>query len=402
VSVKVGFLGNMNNNHFAMARFLRDHGVAADVMSFETEMAHFHPSCDTFDLSFMEYCRTLEWGNPARWNQTSPETVRRDLEDYDILIGCGLAPAFCERIGRRLDIFVPYGGDLFAQTRFGLVSPHRLVPIWRAVRAQRRGIARSRVIHMDHANPAYEASWERLRGDSVRWRLGIPMVHTGTYTARVVAEAANRTHWAQEFARLRDESDLMILYHSRHVWGGAPDDVNDKGTDRLIRGLARFRERNPGVRANLVTLEFGADVARSRELVAALGLEESVHWLPRMFRKDLMGGVLHADVVCTQFEHDWLSSGVVNEALAMGRPILGYREDERYVEHYPRLYPMMNAKTSEAICARLEAYVEDPSGHRAMGEEGRKWYEEFVVRQSVGKYLGYIEDFARTGRGTAS
>ena len=45
--IKIGFLGNNNNNNFAIARYMRDRGFDCDLLIFDHEVNHFHPSCDT-------------------------------------------------------------------------------------------------------------------------------------------------------------------------------------------------------------------------------------------------------------------------------------------------------------------------------------------------------------------
>lgn len=389
--MKVGFLGNMNNNHFAMARLLRDHGISADVLLFPGEASHFQPAADTYDLEYMSFCRTVEWADPYRWGRVRPDDIASDLSAYNVLVGCGFAPAFCDRAGRALDIFVPYGRDLADFTRFQLASPNRVVALSRAVRAQRRGIRRSRVFQMDYTNELYESLWEKYKGRSERWWFGPPMVHPGTYTPGNVAASEGRTHWSAEFAALRDRSDLLLLYHARHVWGGSSSDPNQKGTDSLLRGLAQFRSRNPKTRISLATVEYGQDVLKSRRLIRDLGLEDSVQWFPQMYRKDLMVGLRHADIVCAEFQHSWLSSGVIYEALAMGVPLLGYRNDDLYTKQYPELYPILNARTADEVCARLESYVSDRDRYLQAAAEGREWYLQFVVGAAVTHYLEYIE-----------
>ena len=36
---KVALLGNMNNNHFSLARYLRDRGAEADLLLFDSELS---------------------------------------------------------------------------------------------------------------------------------------------------------------------------------------------------------------------------------------------------------------------------------------------------------------------------------------------------------------------------
>lgn len=390
--MRVAFVGNTNNNHFAMARYLRERGVECDVLSFRHEAPHFHPSADTYDLEFMAYCRTLSWGSPATWRSLRPETVLKDLGGYDYLVGCGVAPAACDLIDRPLDIFVPYGADIFSMTRYCMVSPHRLPSIWSAVAAQRRGIGRSRVFQMDETNAIYEGLWTRYRGSSERWRFGLPMVHTGTYQPDRMHEVESRTHWSTQFREVRQGCDIMLLYHARHVWGGSPEDPGQKGTDRLLHGLAHFKARHPDIRIGLVTLEYGSDVAKSKALIEHLDLGDVVHWFPRMYRKDVMVAVALADIVAAEFANSWISSGVIYEALAMGRPLLGYRQDELYADRYETLYPMMNARTADDIAELLTQYAAAPDEFRSMGLEGRMWYERNVVERAINTYLGYFRD----------
>ena len=114
-------------------------------------------------------------------------------------------------------------------------------------------------------------------------------------------------------------------------------------------------------------------------------------WLPQMYRKDLMYGLHAADIVCAEFEHSWVASGVLYEALVVGRPLLAYREERRYQEEYPELYPIMNAREPESIAARLEEYVDHPEVFQEMGRQGRAWYQEHIVDKALAKYLDYFQ-----------
>jgi len=392
--IKVAFLGNMNNNHFSMARFLRDRGVDAEVLLYDQEFDHFQPSADTFDLDYMNFTRRLSWGSVRQFLRATASDVREDLAPYGILIGCGFAPAYCEKAGRQLDIFAPYGADMMSDASLRLVSPHLITHVWTAALYQARGIAKARVIHMALTNEILEARYEQLKGASQRWVEGLPMVHTPTYRPDVIAGLANRTHWGNEFERLRRDADLMVVYHGRHCWTCPRHDLNNKGTDKFLNGWALFVRRNPRVKARLVTVEYGKDVAASRALIRDLGIESSVAWLPQMFRKDLMVGLNLADIVCGEFEHNWMAGGVLYEALALGKPLLAWRDDDPYSATYPSLYPILRAGDPESVAARLEQYWADPESCRQMGEEGRRWYQREIVERSLDRYMTYVHERA--------
>ena len=138
--MKIALLGNMNNNHFAIARYLRDQGFDAHVLLFDDEYNHFLPSCDTYSLDYMSFCHQLSWGSQQRFLSTSKKQINSDLEQYNVLIGCGPAAAYCNKAGLRLDIFMPYGGDIMDITYYKIVSPKRILSFWYTAYMQKKGI----------------------------------------------------------------------------------------------------------------------------------------------------------------------------------------------------------------------------------------------------------------------
>lgn len=66
--MKIGLLGNMNNGFFPFTRFLREQGFSAELLMFNEEFDHFHPSADSYDLDFMSYCSQLKWGSSRKFN----------------------------------------------------------------------------------------------------------------------------------------------------------------------------------------------------------------------------------------------------------------------------------------------------------------------------------------------
>ena len=387
--MKVALLGNMNNNHFAMARYLRDHGVEADVLLFDSEEEHFHPSCDTYSLEFLKYVKSLEWGSIRKFTSTPREKIVADLIEYDVLIGCGSAPAYVHKAGMALDIFVPYGDDIWRQTFYHIANPFWLTKAWPTVYHQRRGISQCRIFHMARCG-IYEEQVKKYLGGAERWLEGFPFVYHKTYLSEKLPVISNKTYWAEEFHQIRSECELMIVSHVRHVWNVDPSDPNAKGTDKLLKGWALFREKYPTVKAKLVTMDYGTDVLASKSLIAQLGIQNSVVWFPKMSRKDLMIGLLLCDIVCAEFENSFVSSGVIYEAQVAAKPILMHRVDAEYHTEYPNLYPIMNAKEPESIAARLEEYLQAPTRFKDMGKQGQKWYETEVVEKAVKKYVDYI------------
>ena len=52
---KIGLIGNMNNNFFALTRYLRDAGYQAELIIVGEENAHFPPQSDSYEENFTDY-----------------------------------------------------------------------------------------------------------------------------------------------------------------------------------------------------------------------------------------------------------------------------------------------------------------------------------------------------------
>ncbi|RLF33654.1 MAG: hypothetical protein DRM98_01910, partial [Thermoplasmata archaeon] len=99
---------------FSLVRYLRDFGIDAELLLYDKELNHFLPDCDTLNNSkIISWIKKLSWGSPQSFFLTSSKKIKQDLESYNIIIGCGLLPAFLERARLKFHIFAPYGSDLY-------------------------------------------------------------------------------------------------------------------------------------------------------------------------------------------------------------------------------------------------------------------------------------------------
>jgi hypothetical protein len=145
--MKIGLIGNMNNNNFALLRYFHEIGVEADLLLMVDDgigpLSHFAPESDTWDIKKWEaYIKRLSVsnrfvsaiGNKFPWSllfwikyialrlrksnhavQTAlPDLkkIRQELQPYDKLIGSGVTPALLKQVGRKLDIFYPYSSGV--------------------------------------------------------------------------------------------------------------------------------------------------------------------------------------------------------------------------------------------------------------------------------------------------
>ncbi len=397
---------------FSIARQLRARGHDATLLLMDHERAdwpHFHPSFDTFDLGYQGFTRELSWGNGSAIASHDLGRVRRDMEPYDFVIGCGSAPAYMARIGRTLDVFVPVGYDLcqapFDRPKLDLRSLRSLVeyPL-----AQREGIRGARVVLAAESPEYFDPALERLGYRGRRIFLHPPVLDTDLYSPEKILEYQNRSPWFPLVRELRERCDVLVSSHSRHIWKSVDPGERRalernprfaKGNDKLVRGVAAARRLHPNVRIGVVCYEYGPDVGATKELAEQLGIAQDVLWLPQSARKDIMVNLSLADLACGELGPlSWLMIGTVAEVLAMGKPLFHRRDDTLFVGRYPELYPHLDVRSFEDVTRGIEGFLAAPERHREMGRKGREWLVEHVTRRGVGALEELVEQRRHAAR----
>jgi hypothetical protein len=388
--MKIACLGNMNNVLFSVARYLRDMGYDVDLLMSPNEGDNFHPSADTYDLEFMNYCRKLQWGTPFSYNSTSVETIRIDLSKYDFIIGEGSAPAFCYKAGIKLDLFIPYGTDVISYLEYSIVNPVYLYSYLKFIRAQRAGVRKVKDVLLNSVNYEWEKNYRNLKTKANRIYKSSPYLYATQYVDVEPDHYSSRTQWGFYFKEQRKKYDLIIFQHRRQLW--CTEEEHTKGTlyeeghyanNVFFHGIKQFLNENPNIKIGVQVLEYGPDVQRSKDLIQSLGLQNIVTWLPQMFRKDLMAGLFYSDIAVGSLSASALTYCSVCEILAMGKTFMGTREDTLYLEEYSDLYPMLNVNSPEGVAQSIEDYIKNPSFYKELGKKGKEWFDKNVTEASL-------------------
>lgn len=389
--MKVALIGNMNNNFFALMRYLRDKKINAHLFLTNAEQNHFLPECDTFENKYNEFIHNLEWGHPLSYFSTSSKKIKQDLNGYDFTISCGFVPAFLKKADLNIDILVPFGGDIWGRPVFESFNLKRIF-INSGVRwIQKQGVPFAKIIHMGFTNELYEDRINYLNNSHIRWKEILPMIYYKEYRQENLDDLLQKSDYSLLFKKIRDENEFIALSHGRHYWYNK--DTNDpahKGNDKLIKAFAEFVNENNHIKSKLVFLEYGIDVIHSKNLINKLKIEDYVIWLPQMNRRDLMIMLLLSDIVCAEFTHSWESSGVLYEALVGAKPILAYRNDIS-IQDKDDLYDIMNAFSVEEIKFQLLNYINNKDHYKNMGQKGLTWFEK-KVDVVISKYSKYISN----------
>ena len=377
----------MNNNFFAIVRYMRDRGIDAELILFDDEFSHFRPDADAFTLDYRHYTRAVDWGSRPSFDRTPASVIKSDLAPYDRLFGTGLAPAFVEKSGRRLDVFKVYGYDVRVEPRYHLLNRHP-IRYNRVSRHQRQGIVNSRFVCMARQNPTYESHASTFLRNVPRLFRPIPLVYAPEYSAVQLAKYRDRLHLGWFLDQLRQSCGFLAISHSRQSWTMSRSDVSNKGSDRVITAWSRFVHENASLNPKLVLFEYGRDVLASKRLISELAIDDSVEWLPPSARKEIMYGLHLSDVsLGPSSDLSWNTGGTHFETLVSKTPMICHRNDALHVDDDLPLYPVLNARTSDEIHHQLIRLSANPEMGKSYGEQGCVWYQEHVVKPKIDEYL---------------
>jgi glycosyltransferase involved in cell wall biosynthesis len=430
--MKIGLIGNMNNNNFAMMRYFRDLGADAHLLLYSDDgvgtLSHFTPAADTWALDrwapFIHQTdipnapvaafdaplstavgvwaelRRLTGAQASAVSAVSRAQLRRAYGGYDRLIGSGTTPAALARIGQVLDVFYPYttGVEFLGCHAFtaGLRGhwPRRM--LYNALRRRQvLGISRARCVVCSDS----EVTGTVLTRNSLpSIRQNIPMVYN-----REVTPADPPTLPLAEAHHALCGAGLTVLHHARLVWqqpcSYSDEDhlLNTKNNDWLIRAFAALVAARPSVCPRLFIVEYGRDIEATKELVAQLGIQNSVTWLPKMSRRELMWLLGRVSVGVGEFKNPrrMIWGGTGWETLASGKPLLqGFRfEDGEFADIYgcpPP--PMLPVKADSDILEQLLFVADHPKRAADIGRRAREWFDTHNGIELAKKWLALVTE----------
>lgn len=385
--MKVAFINNMNNNFFSMVRYLRDRGIDAHLFIFDEIYQGFLPEADTFDdVSEMHYIHRIaaisfrDFFNPfSRKVKKSIDILKRSLAEFDVVFACGML-AFFERADLQVDVFIPYGGDAYQLTDLFNYSRKKYFPYSTMMRYimkyQRRAIQKARTIvsfasHDLHVGDALV----NLGREWIDWNMA--MIYP------VACPVVDRWSFIRE-----NGYDFVLFSHMRQTWKTGTD---YNGNERAILAYAKFiQEKSRFNNPIYILFEYGCDVAASKALIAELGIEKYVRWVPAMERKYIYAGLKHADIVTGIFNDEVISwGGVTYEAFSSGVPVIGGAKIKKAdITHD---LPLIHALEVDEIVLALDGFQQDPNKYREIGTASRKWFDQNVGQGLIDRYVQLID-----------
>lgn len=396
---RIALIGNMNNNNFALMRHLRDLGADAHLFLYSNEHAHFLPQRDTSEWDrWKPFVHELGISNGGRDDfYRSIDPASAQLEGFDAFLANGIAPVLFQRMGRRLDVFVPYceGCEFIVEHGWNWRRPFASAYTLLRKKAMERALRHSvNVVVTANVHNHSLATYRRL--NKLTTNMFIPMLYDegsrvadGILTAELKAAAARM-----------DAASIAVFSHVSHFWKTLPVAHYMGGIGKrnqwLMEGFAKYVAESGDRDALLAMVEYGADVEASRRLIQDLGIGEQVMWLPMMTRVQIMALLEHADLGASEFA-GMLWGGAGWEFLAKGVPMLHYLEaPDAYALPGRPLPEFFNVNSPEEIARVL--LENDAETLAAKGKAVKAWNERYQGRALAAEYLTLLEGAVATRR----
>ena len=439
--MKIGLIGNMNNNNFAILRYFRDLNADAHLLLYSNDgaasLSHFTPEADTWNIDcWRRYIHQTQIPNGAYsaldppvaaailararfqrineqaihlLNPVSKRMIRSAFGGYHKLIGSGIAPALCHRAGLHLSIFYPYAigveyldcPEFTEEARRGSFIRRRL---WGLVRRrQLNGILKT-----DHVLNAETGITEKaLTGMSITsTRLAIPMY----YNREPIPDDPGNPLLSRTLPRIA-QAGLTLLSSSRLCWQNSGSYTSDewrylnKNNQWLLHAFKDFIAARSELNPLLILIEYGPDIEATRQLCSELRIDSHVVWLPKMSRKHLAWLLKHVDIAVGEFYDgpSVLWGGTGWEALACGKPLLqGFNfapgEFEAKFGHLPP--PMLPVRSESDIVPHLLEMADDRDTAVAIGRDAKSWFDRHNGIEMARRWLEVLR--TRDGRGPES
>tara|TARA_Y100001980_G_C14543532_1_gene322303 strand:+ start:455 stop:1555 length:1101 start_codon:yes stop_codon:yes gene_type:complete len=362
----------------------------------ESETIHHLPASDTYDDNFQEFVKEGKLSRlPSGFIETEKKYIIDLLKDYSFIIGCGLSPAYMNKIGKNLDIFIPYGSDLMFQPFFSkkkLYSKKFLKILYQTYH-QRNGIKKAKSVILPVTNPIIEECMIKLNYKGNRVISHIPFIYSRQYKNKTFNDFIfnSDNDVLVHYLRLRKKSDFIIFHHLRHGW----TDLNShdyKGNDKVILGFKKFVQSDVAKNPILILFEHGIDKGQSKLLISKLGLKKNVQWYSVQDRKNIMLMINLCDVGVGEVGHmSSITYGSLCEFMCLAKPIIGNLDVEYNKKNNQEIYPIYNVDNSQDVYQAMHEIFLDYEQAKISGEKNQIWFEKYVISDGLKNIISTIE-----------
>lgn len=189
-------------------------------------------------------------------------------------------------------------------------------------------------------------------------------------------ERWNSVQTALTYSPPPSNKKLVLLSAVRHLWKKPlPYGYNpweDKGNDVMIRGIHLFKTRNPAIDFEVHLFEKGNHLLETKELIRSLNLHENVIWHSEISLLEMNDWYSRSDIILEQFgSHIMGGAGVF--PMIMGKPVIANGRKDILERIIPEKVPYCYAEDESDICEWLERLSASPSLREKIGINSRDY-----------------------------
>jgi hypothetical protein len=183
---------------------------------------------------------------------------------------------------------------------------------------------------------------------------------------------------------------LRIVCGTRHTFRRHPglSDEENKGTDVIIRGLARYARlgRRP---LEVHFFRKGLDLAEARALCKSQGIEDNVTWHEELPFHDFLELHQRCDIAFDQLGSHWMGSGMY--AMYLGMPVVTNSRKDVLEPFWGERSPLCHAQNEEDVVEWL-VKLEDPMLRRELGVQSHRFaVAHFDDKLTMDAILSFVE-----------
>ena len=151
-----------------------------------------------------------------------------------------------------------------------------------------------------------------------------------------------------------------------------------KGNDVMIRGLAKFYHTYQ-IPIEIIFVNKGEDVLESKQLIKELGIDHLVKWVEVLSQKEVYEEYCKADIVFDQLAQSIVSMGGL-DAMSVGRPLIANARADIFNDMLNQDTEICDSETDDDVFKWLEKLVLDPEFRINKGKASH----DFVLKHFSG------------------
>ena len=371
--MKILQLGNVANNGYVMAKFLRRHGIECDLV---VDNSHIFSRPEFEDGEFKKNYNVKEY-NPDFSN--TGLLFKTDIKIINLNLG------LCNLSGLR---------NLIKLIK--LSRGYDVISSWDSYTIFAYLTSKPYIVHLPGGYPKYMEGYNF--GDQINLPKGLKgkllfylykkakfIVLTMPYQLIDLEKFGFKSFSfvplpidtekykpikSDFYKKLHDKynASLIIFNPSRQTW-------SVKGNNLLIKAFSRFVKEIDSS-AHLICSNWGEDLDKSYNLVKKLNIEKNVTFIDPLPKIELIKYINASDIITDQFVLGSLGGSAL-EAMSCGKPVITSLIEDIFGSPYRGvLPPILNAKTDDQIFNAFLA-LKNKTKRLQMGKSSRNWVKKF-------------------------